>query len=409
MSSSTIRRMCIVPLADLIQDVKTGFAIGEREANGVIQIRMNNVDVEGNLDLASVIRVPATSKQVADCSLKAGDVLFNNTNSTELVGKSALFCGHSAQVTFSNHFTRLRVNPQRVDPRYLARWLSRQQKLRVFEGLSTRWVGQSAVRTEKLLALEIPLPPLPEQKRIADILDKADAIRRKRREAEKSTEELMHSLFMTSVGPHAEGYSKWPTRTIGDLAATRPNSMRTGPFGSSLLHSEFVDEGVAVLGIDNAVRNRFSWDERRFISHRKYEELKRYTVIPGDVLITIMGTVGRSAVVPPDIPQAINTKHLACITPDPNRAVPEFLSQAVFRHPEVLRQLGMAGRGAIMTGLNLGIIRSIRLAVPPISIQHIFDNAVAAIRKTEARLNAAKSDAEHLFNALVGSAFRGEQ
>jgi type I restriction enzyme, S subunit len=257
-----------------------------------------------------------------------------------------------------------------------------------------------------LATFAVPVPPLHEQRRIADILDRADAIRRKRKETVALADELLRSAFFQMVGPGALDYAAWPVRTIESLASPTQNSMRTGPFGSDLLHSEFVNEGVAVLGIDNAVQNRFAWDERRFITRAKYEKLRRYTVFPGDVIVTIMGTTGRSAVVPHDIPTAITTKHLATITLARSHAEPEFVSQALFRHPEVLRQIAAADRGAIMSGLNLGLIKGLRIPVPPLAIQRAFAEATRKIRGLAAKVGAG-DDAEALFNSLLGRAFSG--
>src|SRR5262249_23288431 len=148
----------------------------------------------------------------------------------------------------------------------------------------------------------VPVPPPSEQQETIDLLELADRPIIAARRARRLIEELARRLYVDLAMPRNGEGETWERRRIRELAKPGKASMRTGPFGSALLHSEFVDEGVAVLGIDNAVKNRFAWDERRYITPEKYESLKRYTVKPGDVIVTIMGTTGRAAVIPDDIP-----------------------------------------------------------------------------------------------------------
>ncbi|GEM_PF-1267590 len=159
-----------VRLRDVISEAQSGFATSERLGGGIIQLRMNNVTTRGAFDWSSFIRVPAESNTLQRYSLRPGDVLFNNTNSTELVGKSALFVGYDEPIVFSNHFTRLRTDATALEPAFLARWLQQQWTQGLFAAICNRWVGQSAVQRDKLLALEIPLPPLDEQRYIAETL-----------------------------------------------------------------------------------------------------------------------------------------------------------------------------------------------------------------------------------------------
>jgi len=256
-------------------------------------------------------------------------------------------------------------------------------------------------------AKSLLLPTLEEQKRIAAILDKADAIRRKRAEALRLADDFLKSAFLDLVGPGAKSYESWPEKTIAELAASHRGAMRTGPFGSNLRHSEFVDEGIAVLGIDNAVNNRFEWAQRRFITEEKYAELERYTVFPGDVIITIMGTTGRTAVVPEDIPTAISTKHLTTITPNRKLVHPQFIAFSVRENLDVLHQIAMASKGAIMDGLNLTIIKELRLRVPPLEVQEQFETLVTRAEQARSHLLRLQDEVARLFGSLVQRAFNG--
>jgi type I restriction enzyme S subunit len=181
-----------------------------------------------------------------------------------------------------------------------------------------------------------------------------------------------------------------------------------GPFGSNLKHGEFVNKGIAVLGIDNAVNNYFSWKERRFITQEKYQELKQYRVFPRDVIITIMATIGRSAVIPGDIPIAINTKHLAAITVDEEKVNPYFLSYSIHSNPYILHQLKLHNQGAIMDGLNLGIIKELKMKLPPIKLQNEFEKKYHKLRTMEKLGTEVLVELDNLSNILIQKAFSGE-
>ncbi|WP_259781413.1 restriction endonuclease subunit S [Aestuariispira ectoiniformans] len=302
----------------------------------------------------------------------------------------------------NNHAHVLRPK-EGVDLQFLQRHLEHYDVTRYITG-STR----AKLTKADASRIEVVLPPFEEQRRIAAILDKADAIRRKRQQALTLADELVQSHFLSSVGPNAKGYDDWARVELETLAEPVRGAMRTGPFGSDLKHSEFVGSGIAVLGIDNAVKNRFEWAERRYITPEKYEKLKRYTVKPGDVIVTIMGTTGRSSVVPDDVPLAITTKHLATITVDRSKAEPEFISNAIHRHPYLLQQILKQNKGAIMAGLNLGIIKGLQVPLPPLDVQRDFVNSLDKIRLLEKKNRMELHKAEELFASLSQRAFRGE-
>ncbi len=262
------------------------------------------------------------------------------------------------------------------------------------------------VNKEIFESVKLPLPSLAEQHRIAGILGRADRLRRKRRYAQQMSETFLQAVFVRMFYWNAK--RDWPQATVESLAKKGKTSIRTGPFGSQLKHSEFHAEGsVAVLGIDNAVENRFVWGKPRFISEEKYKELQRYTVFPGDLIITIMATTGRCAVIPEKFPRAINTKHLCCITLDQRKALPTFLQHCFLYHPVVLRQMGVSERGAVMPGLNMEITKNISLPLPPLALQQQFARVVQQFERLRVQQREAERQAEQLFQALLHRAFSG--
>ena len=293
------------------------------------------------------------------------------------------------------------LDEKKVDRNYLFFALKQADFDKVITG-----VAQPQITRGSLSRLQIPIPPLPEQKRIAAILDVADALRAKRHESLAQLDILLQSTFLDMFADTVgEG---WSITTVEDVAKKEKGSIRTGPFGSQLLHSEFVDEGIPVLGIDNVVANEFREGEPRFITNEKYQQLKRYTVNPGDVLITIMGTCGRCAIVPEGISIAINTKHLCCITLDQGKCLPKFMHIYFLEHPIARRYLERSAKGAIMSGLNMGIIKALPIPLPPLDLQNKFATIAQSIETQKTRLRAHLTELDTLFASLQSRAFNGE-
>lgn len=265
----------------------------------------------------------------------------------------------------------------------------------------------SGITRESLAMEQIPLPPLSEQELIAQVLRESQAAKTSQTQADINIGKLRREIFYEMFLDHPDRKS-WQLITIAEAAARRPGSIRTGPFGSDLLHSEFVDHGIPVLGIDNVVSNRFSWGERRYISPQKYDELIRFTVFPKDVLITIMGTVGRSCVAPEHLPTCISSKHLCVITLDETRLIPGYLSSAVLYDPQVRKQTLSSGTGTIMEGWNSGIIKGLRVFQPPLSLQQEFASRIQQVESIESLNDDARDKVEALYDAVLNAAFTGE-
>lgn len=155
-------------LGDVLEDAQSGFASGIHNSTGtgVVHMRPMNVSRDGNIDFSETKYVEDKSNR----RLHRGDVLFNNTNSSALVGKTA-FVDTDEELAFSNHMTRLRPDSSLVMARFLASQLHALWLNGYFEEICSNHVNQASVSTKRLKEVEVNFPSLEEQKSIVEVLE----------------------------------------------------------------------------------------------------------------------------------------------------------------------------------------------------------------------------------------------
>lgn len=272
--------------------------------------------------------------------------------------------------------------------------------------------GRAGLSREILQRVPIALPDPSEQSRIAAVLDtvdeaiaKTEAVIAKLKQVRAG---LLHDLLTRGLDEngqlrdpiaHPEQFQDspigriplvWEVLSLEELLDRVPNALRSGPFGSALLKQELKESGIPLLGIDNVHVEHFVADYRRFVSHEKFLELKRYAIRPLDVMITVMGTVGRCCVVPDFVGTALSSKHVWTITFDRKRYSPHLACWQMNYAPWILRQLRRDEQGGVMTAIRSDTLRNLLFPVPSLSeiqaIEVLLQNSTNQIRAEEALL-----------------------
>lgn len=387
-----------------IAKIFNGYAFKSTEYSddGFQVIRITNVQ-NGYISNDNQKYIKLNNKSLERFILNDGDILISLTGNVGRVGRIGK---ENLPAVLNQRVGKVIIQSKEVFPDYLFHILKsgvvESELIGKAKGIAQKNIGSLDIEN-----IEIPLPPLEDQKRIVKILDEADALRQKRKKAIGLLDDYLKSVFLEMFGPNARNYDKWEEVKLENLAENKKGSMRTGPFGSDLKHSEFVDQGISVIGIDNAVKNKFEWGQRRFITKEKYQKLKRYTLYPDDVIITIMATIGKSAVIPKDIPLSINTKHLASITLNKQKANSYFISYSIHSNPYIKRQIEGKNIGAIMPGLNLSIIKDLKIKKPPIDLQNKFEVLYHQTEALKQSMFIQAAELEFQFQALMQEAFKG--
>ena len=298
---------------------------------------------------------------------------------------------------------------ERIWPKYL-RWLLVGDVFHSAFIRTVSGVGGSLLRARpaEVFKIQIPLPPLPEQQRIAEILDKADSLRTKRNAALAQLDDLTPSIFLNMFGDPVANPTGWEMRSLGDLAVEKPNN---GIFRRNPEYSESLDSGLPVVWVAELFRGtRIDVSESRRLEANQ-TEIEKYGLLPGDLLFCRsslkLDGIAYNNVFLGKSEEALFECHLIRISLRTEVVNPMFLNLQL-RSGSMRAVLKSKSKTATMTTIDQKALSSVEVVVPPVGLQNRFVAIVESIEQQKAYQRAHLAELDTLFASLQYRAFRGE-
>jgi type I restriction enzyme S subunit len=295
--------------------------------------------------------------------LRSGDIaICMSSGSQSVVGKSAPLCREWTG-SVGAFCAIVRPRPDRVEPAYLALYMRS-------EGFRT-WTRKSEganiknIRHSELLQHSVPVPPLGEQRRIVDLLSRAEGIVRMRREAEAKAKQIIPALFLDMF---SSGVLRDIEATIEDVVEQFIDYRGKTPSKSK--------EGVPLITA-RVVKGGRILPPTEFISDDSYDSwMRRGLPQRGDVLFTMEAPLGESALVVDE--HIALAQRILLMRPRVGRILGEYLMTAL-KMPSVWKQIEERSTGSTVRGIRQSELRKVVLPVPPISLQEKFSERVQVI------------------------------
>ena len=346
----------------------------------------------------SVIGAEAPSR--ARKLIRAGDILVStvrpNLNAVALVPDKL-----DRQVA-STGFCVLRAKAK-VLPEYIFFFV----RSRAFvDGLSALVAGAMypAVSDSQVLDQELPLPSIAEQRRIVDILSRAEGIVRLRREAQRKAAEIIPVLFINMFGDPATNPKGWVTAPLGNIAEVVSGVTKGRKFNGKKTVM------VPYLRVANVQAGFLNLTEVKEIEVLP-TDVQALKLRQGDVLLTEGGDfdkLGRGALWEYDIPNCIHQNHVFRVRLDNRKALPEFFVSYLQSNKAKEYFLRSAKRTTNLASINMTQLKSLPVLLPPMELQTIFLERFQSMRSVSSQQSAATAKAEATFNALLGRTFSGQ-
>lgn len=363
---------------------------------------MRTKNVQSTLDGSDLIAIPMSLVKNIEKMISIGDILVSSANSWNLVGKCCQVRELQFPSTAGGFISILRPKTDKLDAGYLYRWFSSEKIQNRVRSFGNQTTNISNLDHKRTLNLQIPLPPIAEQKRIAAILDAADALRTKRRETLAQLDTLLQSTFLYMFGDPVTNPMRWPAVPLRSVAELE-NGDRSSNYPSG---SDILDSGVLFLRTKNICNNELVLSNCQFISKEKFLSLSRGRLRRKDLVITLRGTLGACAIFDCGFDTGFINAQILILHPS-NRIDHRFMhafltTEAMNSHFEKL-STGVAVKQ--LTGKQIG---NLSTPLPPLPLQRRFASIVESVEKQKTRLRAHLTELDTLFASLQHRAFNGE-
>ena len=385
-------RVSIGAIAETVTKGTTPTSIGyEFASEGIPFLRVNNIH-DGDLDICDVLFIDEqTDKALARSRIKPHDVLISIAGT---IGRTAVVPGNVSTMNCNQAVAIIRLR-KKAFPNYLSYWLNSNDALKQISGSKvTATISNLSLGCIK--NLQIPLPPLEEQRRIAAILDKADAIRRKRKQAIQYTEELLRSAFLEMFGDPVTNPKGWEEKTLGSLCTiVRGGSPR--PINDYLGGTiPWIKIGDATEGDEIYIHKTAEAIKPEGVKKSRYLE-------PGSLIFANCGvSLGFARIL--KIGGCIHDGWLAFS--DLDKSLDQiFLLKLLNSITEHFRAIAPDGT---QPNLNTTIMKNFSVPVPPLKLQEKFAAVSHHLTDSIQKNSEIFSESENLFNSLLQHAFKGE-
>ena len=394
--------MKTVKLKDLV-DFSNGYAFKSTdyvEHSNTVNCRMSNIRPDGSFDIEYNIKYLPDEfvEKYKGFILNDGDIIIAMTDMAgdpKILGVPTLVNTKGYSVLMNQRVGKLTLKSKDIHSTYLKYYLMSNYARNYFKSFAGGGV-QLNIGQKEILNIDIKLCNIEEQVYICNVLDKINILIRKKTEQLDKLDELVKSRFIEMFGN-----DNYPSEPLNNNVV----EMFIGPFGSSLKNEYFVDksDGYCMVYEQKHAIQKTMNVPTRYVPKSKYEELKRFTVFGGDIIVSCRGTIGEVFTVPFDAPMGIMHPSIMKIRLDTNKYNQKFF---VFALEQYMNEHNAEAKGSgVKMAVSATMLGQADFVIPAMDVQNKFATFVEQTDKLKFEVKQSLEKLETLKKSLMQQYF----